>query len=248
MPRSHGIDGIRDIALTTNGLLLVEQAQALKEAGLTRLNISLDCLNPDTFLKITRREGLDRVLAGIFAARQAGFRRIRLNAVAIRDLSEPEIVPLAEFARQHDMEMRFIEFMPLDADNQWDATQVLSGERIRELLEEAIGPLVPVEIDDPAQPASDFAFADGVGRIGFINPVTQPFCHRCNRLRLTAEGQVRNCLFSTEEWDARGCCAGAAAMRSWPSWCAIAWAPSAGHGINSDEFIKPVRAMYQIGG
>ncbi|MBI3838949.1 MAG: GTP 3',8-cyclase MoaA [Planctomycetia bacterium] len=243
------VPGIRDIALTTNGILLAEQAQGLKDAGLKRLNISLDSLNRETFFKISRREGLEQVLAGIFAAQRIGFKKIRLNAVAIRGITEPEIVPLGGFAREHGLEMRFIEFMPLDADGNWDTDQVLSGARIRAALEEGIGPLVPLPVEDPSQPASDFAFADGVGRIGFINPVTQPFCQRCNRLRLTAEGQVRNCLFSTEEWDAR------AVLRSGGSDEELAQlvrasigAKRAGHGINSDQFVKPERAMYQIGG
>ncbi len=145
--------------------------------------------------------------------------------------------------------MRFIEFMPLDADGNWDNDQVLTGRQIREVLEAEIGSLIPVHRDDPSQPATDFDFADGQGRIGFINPVTQPFCQSCNRLRLTAEGQVRNCLFSTEEWDARALLRGkesdddvAALIR------ASVGAKRAGHGINSDEFLKPARAMYQIGG
>lgn len=243
------IPGIREIALTTNAILLADQAQALKDAGLGRLNISLDSLRPETFLQIARREGLEQVLAGIFAAQRIGFRKIRLNAVAIRGLTEPDIVPLGQFARQHGMEMRFIEFMPLDADGNWDFDQVLSGRRIREVLEQGIGPLVPVEIDDPSQPATDYAFADGVGRIGFINPVTQPFCHRCNRLRLTAEGQVRNCLFSTEEWDARAVLRGGGSDEQLAELVrASVGAKRAGHGINSDEFVRPLRAMYQIGG
>ena len=243
------IQGIQDVALTTNGILLADVAQSLKDAGLSRVNISLDCLNEDTFFAISRRAGLDQVLAGIFAAQRAGFRKIRLNAVAIRGLSEPEIVPLGEFARTHGLEMRFIEFMPLDADGAWDEGQVLSGLRIRTMLEDTFGPLVPVPVDDPSQPACDYIFADGVGRIGFINPVTQPFCQHCNRLRLTAEGQVRNCLFSTAEWDAR------AVLRSGGSDEDLAelvrssvGAKRAGHGINSEQFVKPLRAMYQIGG
>lgn len=243
------VDGIRDVALTTNGILLAEQAEALKRAGLGRLNVSLDSLNPATFFKISRREGLDRVLAGIFAARDAGFERIRLNAVAIRGLTEPDIVPLGQFARRHGMEMRFIEFMPLDADGRWETTSVLSGAKIREVLEREICPLVPLVVDDPSQPATDYAFADGVGRIGFINPVTQPFCHRCNRLRLTAEGQVRNCLFSTEEWDARAILRGGGTDEELAEMVtASIGAKKVGHGINSDAFEKPARAMFQIGG
>jgi GTP 3',8-cyclase len=235
--------------MTTNGMLLADQAQALKDAGLHRLNISLDSLNEDTFFRISRREGLDQVLAGIHAARRIGFQKIKLNAVAIRGITEPDIVPLGEFARQHDLEMRFIEFMPLDAEGNWDNDQVLSGRHIRAALEGAIGPLVPLERDDPSQPATDYIFSDGIGRIGFINPVTQPFCHSCNRLRLTAEGQIRNCLFSTEEWDARELLRGGASEDELIDLIrASVGAKRAGHGINSDEFLKPARAMYQIGG
>jgi len=243
------IDGIDDIALTTNGILLEEQAQSLKDAGLARLNISLDTLSEETFRRISRREGLDRVLAGIHAAKAAGFAKIKLNAVAIKGITEPDIVPLTNFARERGMEMRFIEFMPLDAEDNWDHEQVLSGEEIRRQIEEAIGPLEPTERPDPSQPATDFAFADGSGTVGFINPVTQPFCSDCNRLRITAEGKVRNCLFSTVEWDAR------AILRSGGTDEELAQlvrdcirAKKPGHGIDSDQFVKPQRAMYQIGG
>lgn len=243
------IPGIDDIAMTTNGILLAEHAQALKSAGLDRLNISLDALNEVTFRRISRRDGLDRVLAGVAAAKAAGFRKIRLNAVAIRGTTEPEIVPLANFARKQGMEMRFIEYMPLDAENQWDHDQVLTGEEIRSIIEAAIGQLEPAERDDPSQPAMDYQFTDGGGQIGFINPVTQPFCGDCNRLRLTAEGQVRNCLFSTVEWDARALLRGGASdadLERLVRDCVAAKKP--GHGIDSDEFIRPQRAMYQIGG
>src|SRR5882724_8137528 len=169
--RLAAIEGIYDIALTTNGILLDQQAQALKDAGLTRINISLDALTEETFRKIARRDGLNRVLAGIAAAKRAGFRKIRLNAVAIKGITEPEVVPLTNFAREHGMEMRFIEFMPLDAENNWQHNQVLTGEEIRARIEEAIGPLVPADCPDPSQPATDFRFADG-STVGFINPIT----------------------------------------------------------------------------
>lgn len=243
------IPNIDDIALTTNGLLLADQMDALKAAGLQRLNISLDGLQEATFERIARRKGLDRVLEGIFAAKDAGFEKIRLNAVAIRGITESEVVPLGEFARQHELELRFIEFMPLDAEDNWRNDQVLAGEDIRQLLEEAFGPLIPTERSDPSQPATDYRFADDVGTIGFINPVTQPFCSDCNRLRITAEGNLRNCLFSIAEWDAR------AIMRNGGSdedlvqllhECIAAKKP--GHGIDSPDFVKPERAMYQIGG
>lgn len=243
------IPGIRDVALTTNGVLLADQARALKQAGLHRLNISLDAMDRDKFQAISRRDEFDRVLAGIFAASRAGFRHTKLNAVAIRGITESEIVPLARFALDHELELRFIEYMPLDADGRWQADQVLSGEEIRQVIENEVGPLEPVVPDDSSQPAVDYRVVGGRGRMGFINPVTQSFCHRCNRLRLTAEGQVRNCLFSIEEWDAR------ALLRSGASDEDLAdlisrsvRAKKAAHGINTDEFVKPERAMYQIGG
>ena len=247
--RLAAIAGIEDIALTTNGILLAEQAEPLKAAGLRRLNISLDALNETTFRTIARRDGLDRVLAGIFAAQRVGFEKIRLNAVAIRGITEDEVVPLGQFARQHGLEMRFIEFMPLDAEQHWQAAQVLGGEEIRARLEAAFGPLLPAARPDPSQPATDFVFADGIGRIGFINPVTQPFCSDCNRLRLTAEGKVRNCLFSMVEWDARELLRGGASdddIAQLVRDCVAAKKP--GHGIDSPEFVRPERAMYQIGG
>jgi cyclic pyranopterin phosphate synthase len=243
------IDGIRDIALTTNGILLAEHAQALKDAGLGRVNISLDTLTEETFRRIARREGLDRVLEGIAAAKRVGFAQIRLNAVAIRGITEPEIVPLARFARDEQMEMRFIEFMPLDAEEQWQHDQVLSGEEIRRQIEAAIGPLEPAPRPDPSQPASDFQYADGGGTVGFINPVSQPFCADCNRLRLTAEGQIRNCLFSTVEWDARAVLRGGGSDDDLAQLVRdCVWAKKPGHGIDSTDFIRPQRAMYQIGG
>jgi GTP 3',8-cyclase len=247
--RLASIPGINDIALTTNGILLAEHAQALKDAGLTRLNISLDALTEATFRKIARRDGLDRVLAGIQAAKRVGFERIRLNAVAIKGITEPEIVPLTNFARENGMEMRFIEFMPLDAENNWQHDQVLSGEDIRHAIEAAIGDLEPAPRPDPSQPATDYDFADGSGRIGFINPVTQPFCEDCNRLRLTAEGKVRNCLFSMIEWDARAVLRTGGTDKELLALvrdCVHAKKP--GHGIDSTDFHKPERAMYQIGG
>jgi GTP 3',8-cyclase len=247
--RLSAVEGVRDVALTTNGMLLDEQAEALKAAGLQRINISLDTLRDEVFKQISRRTGLDRVLAGIAAAQRAGFEKIRLNAVAIHGISESEIVPLAEFARARGLELRFIEFMPLDADHHWSSSQVLTGASIRAKLEEAFGPLVPAPRSDASQPALDFKSADGRGGIGFINPVSEPFCGDCNRLRLTAEGQVRNCLFSTVEWDARRLLRSGASdgeLRSVVRDCVAAKA--AAHGIGQREFHQPERAMYQIGG
>jgi cyclic pyranopterin phosphate synthase len=175
------VPGIDDIALTTNGILLAEIATELRSAGLQRINISLDTLDEATFQKISRREGLDRVLAGIAAAQRVGFDQIRLNAIAIQGLTEHEIIPLARFARTRGLELRFIEYMPLDADQNWESSLVLDGDKIRDILEAEFGPLVPVGRLHPGQPATDFAYADGRGRIGLIQPVSQPFCSACDR-------------------------------------------------------------------
>lgn len=247
--RLSAIDGIHDIALTTNGILLAEQAAKLKTAGLQRLNISLDTLDDDVFFQLSRRRGIDQVIAGIHAAKQLGFERIRLNAIAIKSITEQEIVPLAKFARQHNLELRFIEFMPLDADDQWQRQQVLTGDKIKDILEVSFCNLVPVTRNDPSQPAVDFQFSDGQGRIGFINPLSQPFCHNCNRIRITAEGQLRNCLFSTTEWDARKLLRNQGSDEQLEALIrSCVRGKNAAHGIDSDTFIKPQRAMYQIGG
>ena len=243
------IPGIHDVAITTNGMLLDKHAESLRSAGLDRLNISLDTLSEETFQRIARRPGLNHVLAGIESAIESGFTGIRLNAIAIRELTEPEIVPLARFARERDMAIRFIEFMPLDADQQWDEETVLSGAQILEVLRREFGTLTRAAGGDPSQPAVDYTFADGRGRVGFINSVTEPFCGSCNRLRLTAEGQIRNCLFSDAEWDAR------AVIRNGGSDDDLlrlvidaVEAKKRGHGRDSLEFARPERAMYQIGG
>jgi GTP 3',8-cyclase len=247
--RLAAIPGIADLALTTNGILLAEQAHDLRAAGLKRLNISLDTLQEATFQSISRRHGLARVLAGIQAAHDAGFANIRLNAVAIRGITEVELVPLVRFANERNMQMRFIEFMPLDAQQQWQQEQVLSGEAIVRILESELGALLPVERCDPSQPAQDFTFASGVGSVGIIQPVSKPFCGDCNRLRITAEGQLRNCLFSHEEWDVRTLLrtqASAEEILQCVRNCVAAKKP--GHGIDAPEFLRPERAMYQIGG
>ena len=243
------IPKIESVALTTNGLLLAEQAESLFRAGLARLNVSLDSLREDRFVQIARGKGLDRVLAGLTAAKAAGFQSIRINAVSIRGLTEDEIVPLALFCRREGFHLRFIEFMPLDADGAWSSEQVLAGYAVRELLERQIGPLVPAVRSDTGQPAVDYCWADGSGSVGFIDPVTAPFCGQCDRLRLTADGQVRNCLFSTTEWDARQL------LRSGGSDEMLVdlvqecvRGKRAAHGIGEPDFIRPERAMYQIGG
>jgi cyclic pyranopterin phosphate synthase len=244
-----GLTGLGDLALTTNGMLLAECAGDLRRAGLRRINISLDTLDEERFRAITRRRGLHRVLEGIAAAQQAGFSRIRLNCVAVRGLTEREISALVRFARQRRLELRFIEFMPLDADQHWTSADVLAGRDIRRHVEQEFGPLLPAQRRDPSQPAVDYVFADGGGRIGFINPVSEPFCGNCTRLRLTAEGQVRNCLFSQTEWDARSIMRNGGTDRDLAALVqACVDQKKAGHGIDSPDFLRPQRAMYQIGG
>lgn len=243
------VPGIRDIALTTNGLLLTEQATDLRAAGLQRLNVSLDALSEEAFQRIARRKGLQQVLDGIAAAQRAGFQKIRLNAVSIRGITEDEIVPLADFARQQGLELRFIEYMPLDAEHHWNHEQLLTGDEVREIIEQNVGSLKPLPVVDPSQPATDFQYVDHSGRVGFINPVSHPFCGDCNRLRLTAEGDVRNCLFSTVEWDARAILRGGGSDEELAALVtACVGAKKLGHGIDTPNFVQPLRAMYQIGG
>jgi len=243
------VPGIREVALTTNGMLLARHAQRLKDAGLDRINISLDTMREEVFQQISRRPGLDQVFQGIAAAQRVGFRKLRLNAIALRGITEDEAAPLCRFARRQGLHLRFIEFMPLDADSRWQTDHVLTGRQLREILQAEFGPLTPVERDDPSQPAVDYRYADRMGQVGFINSVTEPFCQSCNRLRLTAEGQVRNCLFSDEEWDVRSLIRGggsddeiAHVVRD------CVGAKKAGHGSDDISFVRPTRAMYQIGG
>jgi cyclic pyranopterin phosphate synthase len=244
------INGIEDIALTTNGILLADQAEDLKRAGLSRLNISLDTLDPKKFEQIARRKGLERVLEGISVARQAGFQKIRINAVAIAGITESEIIPLVEFTRHNGLELRFIEFMPLDADKNWTSPHVLTGARIRAMIEQKFGRLTPVQPLYASQPATDYRLADSAVVVGFINPVSQPFCASCNRLRITAEGKIRNCLFSTVEWSVRELLRDPAvsdqAVLQHVRECVAA--KKSGHGIDSADFQRPEKAMYQIGG
>ncbi len=243
------IPGITDIGLTTNGLLLADQADALYAAGLRRINISLDALDPVKFKQFTRRDGYEQVRAGIAAAQRVGFDPIKINAVSVRGMTEDEIVPFGQFARETGIEVRFIEYMPLDADNAWERGKVLYAQEIIDRMSSDLLPLIPAADQDPNAPASDYVFADGVGRIGFISSISQPFCMSCNRLRLTADGKLRNCLFSMDETDIRSLLRGkcgdapiASAVRD-----SVA-AKKEGHEINTARFIQPLRPMYSIGG
>jgi cyclic pyranopterin phosphate synthase len=242
------VPGIKDIGLTTNGLLLAQQAQPLYDAGLRRINISLDTLDPGRFREVSRRDGLELVLAGIDAARRAGFRPIKVNAVSIRGLTEHEVVPLARYAREHGLEMRFIEYMPIGAAA-WERNKVYFAHEILEQIERAVCPLVPADDYDPRAPAMDFQYTDGGGKVGIIASVSRPFCMSCNRLRLTSEGKLRNCLFALDEVDVRPL------LRDQPDDARLAdvirqnvrekWE---GHEINTSRFIKPPRTMHTIGG
>lgn len=243
------IPGIDDLAMTTNAILLGEHAAELKAAGLHRLNISLDSPDRARFRQITRRDELPRLLDSIAAARQAGFTQIKLNALAIRGQTDPEVVPLARFAREHGMELRFIEFMPLDAEARWQPVQVLSADEILDLLGREFGPLEPIDSGDPHAPAKEYRFADGGGTVGVIGTVTQPFCQRCSRLRLTADGKIRNCLFSLQEWDARALLRGGALDDELARLLSEAVeAKRRAHGTDDGQFARPERTMHQIGG
>ncbi|TAK25515.1 MAG: GTP 3',8-cyclase MoaA [Chloroflexota bacterium] len=196
-------EGLQSLSLTTNGFRLKELAGPLADAGLTRINVSLDSLVRDKFHRITRRDCLHQVLEGLEELeRHPTIRPIKVNAVAMRGFTEDEVIPFAELARRKQYVVRFIEFMPLDADGNWQRDQVLAGREIYEMIH-AWKPLAPVSVD-PSSTSRVYRFADGIGEIGFINPVSEPFCSTCDRLRITADGQIRTCLFSIDEWDLRG--------------------------------------------
>jgi cyclic pyranopterin phosphate synthase len=242
------IPGVKDVGLTTNGILLAEQAQALYDAGLRRINISLDTLNPDRFRQLARRDGLDRVLDGIAAAKRAGFDPVKVNAVSIRGITEHEVSPLARYARENGLEMRFIEYMPIGAEA-WERDKVYFADEILEQLRREFGPLAPAADGDPRAPAQEWVYADGGGRVGIIASVSRPFCLSCNRIRLTADGKLRNCLFALTEVDVkrhlRETHDDAALAEAIRRNVADKWE---GHEINTARFIKPLRTMHAIGG
>ncbi|MCW2954049.1 MAG: molybdenum cofactor biosynthesis protein [Conexibacter sp.] len=242
------IDGVEDLSVTTNGFLLERDAAALVAAGVNRFNVSIDSLQRDRFFEMTRRDALPRVLAGLETLAQfPEAHPIKVNAVALRGFTEQEAIPFAEFARQHPYEVRFIEFMPLDADHAWSRDQVLSGEEIRAAIH-AVHPLEP-EPREPSATARVYRFADGNGRIGFINPVSEPFCGDCNRIRITADGHLRTCLFSHNETDLRGPLRGGASDDELASVIRDAvWRKELKHHVNDPGFIQPTRSMSAIGG
>jgi cyclic pyranopterin phosphate synthase len=239
---------VDDLSLTTNGYLLERDAAALVEAGVTRFNVSVDSLQRDRFFAMTRRDALPQVLRGLETlGRFPQIGPIKVNAVAIRGFTEQELLPFARFAREHPYEVRFIEYMPLDGDRSWRADEVLTGAEIRA----AIDAWFPLEEEprDPHATARVFRFADGRGRIGFINPVSEPFCSDCNRIRLTAEGTLRTCLFSLHETDLRGPLREGASDEQLEEIIRTAvWRKELKHHVGEPGFVQPDRTMSAIGG
>ncbi|GCE02920.1 GTP 3',8-cyclase MoaA [Dictyobacter aurantiacus] len=198
------LEGLRSLSLTTNGILLKQQAKALAEAGLTRINVSLDSLLREKFARLTRRDQLDKVLEGLAELEHyPSIRPIKINAVAMRGYTEEEVLAFARLARDKAYVVRWIEFMPLDADQIWRKEDILTGAEIKQIIESEYGPLQRITSGDPSETARRYTFSDGIGEVGFINPVSEPFCSTCDRIRLTADGQLRTCLFGTEETDLR---------------------------------------------
>ncbi len=246
----HQIEGLHSLSLTTNGVLLKQQAKALAEAGLTRINVSLDSLSREKFCQLTRRDQLDHVLEGLEELEKyPSIHPIKINAVAMRGFSEDEVLDFARLARRKAYVVRWIEFMPLDADQIWRKEDILTGGEIKAIIERAYGPLIPVKTGDPSETARRYTFSDGIGEVGFINPVSEPFCSSCDRIRLTADGQLRTCLFATEETDLRS------AIRSEATDEEIVhiirqavWHKELKHYIGDKRFKRANRSMSKIGG
>ena len=239
---------VEDLSLTTNAYLLERDAAALVEAGIKRVNVSIDSLQRDRFFQLTRRDSLPQVLRGLEAiAAFPEVRPIKVNAVALRGFTEEEALPFAEFARSTSYQVRFIEFMPLDADQAWSADQVLSGDEIRAIIDR-VHPLEELP-REPHATARVFGFADGRGEIGFINPVSEPFCADCNRIRLTADGKLRTCLFSIHETDLREVLRSGASDDELERVVRDAvWRKELKHRVGEKGFRQPARTMSAIGG
>jgi cyclic pyranopterin phosphate synthase len=243
------IPGVQDLAMTTNGQLFAAKAAVLRAAGLKRVSFSMDSLDRANFQKLTGRDGLAEVLAGLDTARQLGFGPVKVNAVVIRDLNDHELEALAEFAHERDLSFRFIEFMPLDSSRAWQKELVVPGREILARLRARFG-LVPVDqAGNPAETARRWAFPDGRGEIGIIAPVSEPFCGHCNRLRLTADGKLRTCLFSLAEHDFRPLLRGGASDDDLAArLIELVTHKEAGHRIGQPDFVQPARTMSCIGG
>jgi cyclic pyranopterin phosphate synthase len=244
------IDGLHSLSLTTNGILLKQQAKALAEAGLTRINVSLDSLLREKFAQLTRRDQIHQVLEGLEELEKyPAIHPIKINAVAMRGHTEAEVLDFARFARSKAYVVRWIEFMPLDADQAWRKEDILTGGEIKAIIEAAYGPLFQITSGDPSETARRYTFSDGIGEVGFINPVSEPFCSTCDRIRITADGQLRTCLFATEETDLR------AVLRSEADDEEIAqtlrkavWNKELKHYIGDTRFKRSKRSMSMIGG
>jgi GTP 3',8-cyclase len=246
--RLAGIPGIADLALTTNGFLFAPKAQALRDAGLRRVSFSLDSLEAANFRKMTGRDGLEEVLSSIALAQQLGFHPVKVNAVIIRGLNDHEIEALAEFAHKHNLSFRFIEFMPLDSARAWLKEMVVPGREVLARLQARFD-LRPVASDNPSETAKRWAFPDGRGELGIIAPVSEPFCGHCNRIRLTADGKVRTCLFSVTEHDLRSRLREGAADDEIADWLKnVVWQKEPRHHIGEPDFVPPSRSMSCIGG
>jgi cyclic pyranopterin phosphate synthase len=241
--------GLLDLALTTNGYFLPDRAQGLKDAGLDRITISVDSLKPEKFKQMTGVDVLDRVLQGIAAAKQARLEPIKINAVIVRGHNENEVADFAAFAREHDVKMRFIEFMPLDSGHDWARADVVSGREIRDRINERY-PLTAIDTNRGSETSSRYRFTDGApGEIGIIAPVTEPFCGACSRIRLTADGQIRTCLFSTVEHSLRDVVRSGASRSEIIEFIeGVVMKKEPRHYINDPEFITPSRSMSFIGG
>jgi cyclic pyranopterin phosphate synthase len=246
--RLAAVPGVKDLAMTTNGILLGKLARPLREAGLRRLNVSLDTLRGEKFVHIARRAGLAQVREGIEEAERAGFRPLKINMVVLRGVNDDEVVDFAAMARSRSWQVRFIEFMPLDGDGAWSRDQVVPAREILERIH-AKWPIDLVAQGPLTDPARIFRFRDGAGDIGVIASVTEPFCFACDRIRVTPDGKLRTCLFSTWETDLKGPMRAGVGDDQIAGLIRAAVAKKeAGHGINDPDFVKPQRAMYAIGG
>ena len=244
------ISGLRSLSLTTNGVLLGKLAGPLAEAGLTRINVSLDSLIRERFAELTRRDALAQVLQGLAELeKHPSIRPIKINAVAMRGVTEAEVVDFAELSRRTGYVVRWIEFMPLDADQIWRKEDILTGGEIKALIEAEFGPLVRITTGDPSETARRYTFADGVGEVGFINPVSEPFCSTCDRIRLTADGRLRTCLFSQEETDLRAVVRAGGSDADLERTIRLAvWDKELKHYIGDKRFRRTARSMSMIGG
>jgi cyclic pyranopterin phosphate synthase len=246
--RIAALRGLRDLAVTTNGFLFVEKGRALRDAGLRRVSFSLDSLDRENFKKITGRDGLETVLAAIKLAQELGLEPVKVNAVIIRGVNDHEIVPLARYAQENRLSLRFIEYMPLDSGRLWQKELVVSGVEILKRLRDhlSLQPVVPL---NPSETAKRWLVEGGPVEIGIIAPVTEPFCGHCNRLRLTADGKIRTCLFSTIEHDLGALLRENATDQVLASFYrSVVWQKEARHHIGEAEFIQPSRTMSHIGG